>query len=169
MPIDPDIATCDLLDRFPELACTEIQFRDLGGRRRFSGPIRTLKCVDDTKLLAGIVAEPGEGAVLVVDGEASPRCALIGDRHATRAAENGWAGVLVYGMARDGTGLGAVDIGVKSLGVVPRRSGKTGRGEIDVPVTFGGVTFHPGGHLWADEDGVVVAAPGWSADVTQET
>lgn len=55
-----------------------------------------------------------------------------------------------------------MDIGVKALGVVPRRSGKTGRGEIDVPVTFGGVTFLPGGTLWADEDGVVVAPPGFS-------
>lgn len=163
MPIE--IATCDLLDDHPELACTQIQFRDLGGRRRFGGPIRTLKCVDDTKLLAEIVAGPGEGAVLVVDGEGSPRCALIGDNHAARAAANGWAGVLVYGMARDSVGLGRVDLGVKALGVVPRRSGKTGRGEIDVPVTFGGVTFQPGGRLWADEDGVVVAPPEWAPPV----
>lgn len=162
MNLETDIATCDLLDRHPELACTEMQFRDLGGQRRFSGRIRTLKCVDDTKLLAQVLAEPGEGGVLVVDGEASPRCALIGDRHAGTAARNGWKGVVVYGMARDSVGLGAVDIGVKVLGVVPRRSGKTGRGEIDVPVTFGGVTFVPGGRLWADEDGVIVAPPEWA-------
>ncbi|MFD2420108.1 ribonuclease E activity regulator RraA [Amycolatopsis pigmentata] len=163
MNVETGMATCDLLDLHPELACTEVQFRDLGGRRRFGGRIRTLKCVDDTKLLAEVLAGPGEGCVLVVDGEASPRCALIGDRHAGTAARNGWTGVLVYGMARDSVGLGAVDIGVKALGVVPRRSGKTGRGEIDVPVTFGGVTFLPGGTLWADEDGVVVAPPGFSA------
>ena len=29
-------------------------------------------------------------------------------------------------------------------------------GQVDVPVTFGGVTFRPGAHLYSDEDGVVV-------------
>lgn len=38
----------------------------------------------------------------------------------------------------------------------PRPSGKAGLGEIDVPVTFGEVTFHPGDMLFSDDDGVVV-------------
>ncbi|NED52556.1 S-adenosylmethionine--2-demethylmenaquinone methyltransferase, partial [Micromonospora aurantiaca] len=31
-------------------------------------------------------------------------------------------------------------------------------GEVDVPVTFGGVEFRPGDWLYSDEDGIVVAA-----------
>ena len=31
-------------------------------------------------------------------------------------------------------------------------------GEVDVPVSFGGVTFQPGHYVYADEDGVVVSA-----------
>jgi hypothetical protein len=38
----------------------------------------------------------------------------------------------------------------------PRTSAKTGAGEADVPVEFGGVVFRPGATLYADEDGVVV-------------
>ncbi|MEU1802375.1 hypothetical protein [Streptomyces sp. NPDC019937] len=47
-------------------------------------------------------------------------------------------------------------VGVQALGTIPRKSGKAGRGAVDVPVSFGGVTFTPGGLLHADEDGVVL-------------
>jgi regulator of ribonuclease activity A len=47
-------------------------------------------------------------------------------------------------------------IGVKALGTNPRKSTKTGAGEKDVPVTFGGTTFHPGDQVFADDDGLVV-------------
>ena len=53
-----------------------------------------------------------------------------------------------------------MDIGVKALGTVPRRANIGGRGDIDVPVQFGGVTFTPGARLVADEDGVIVLPPG---------
>ncbi len=49
-------------------------------------------------------------------------------------------------------------IGIKALGSNPRKSGKTGSGAADVPVTFGGVTFTPGHWLYSDEDGLLVAA-----------
>jgi regulator of ribonuclease activity A len=52
--------------------------------------------------------------------------------------------------------LGRIAIGIKALGSNPRRSAKTGAGQIDVPVAFGGVTFRPGAYLYSDEDGIVV-------------
>ena len=52
------------------------------------------------------------------------------------------------------------DIGVKALGTIPRRANIGGKGDIDVPVQFGGVTFTPGARLVADEDGVIVLPPG---------
>ena len=47
-------------------------------------------------------------------------------------------------------------VGIKALGSCPRPSGKTGAGEVDVTVSFGGATFEPGATLHADADGVVV-------------
>lgn len=44
----------------------------------------------------------------------------------------------------------------EALGSNPRKSGKAGTGERDVPVTFGNCTFHPGATLHSDDDGVVV-------------
>jgi regulator of ribonuclease activity A len=52
---------------------------------------------------------------------------------------------------------------VKALGTVPKRGSRTGAGERDVPLHFGGVTFMPGDHLVADADGVIVLPTGLTA------
>ena len=52
--------------------------------------------------------------------------------------------------------LAGLSIGIKALGSNPRKSSKTGAGEQDVPVTFGGTTFVPGDQVFSDEDGVAV-------------
>jgi regulator of ribonuclease activity A len=102
------------------------------------------------------VTEPGHGRVLVVDGGGSRRVALVGDVIAGLACASGWAALVINGCVRDVEALGALDVGVVALGSNPRPSGKGGDGEVDVPVTFGEVTFRPGDTLYADADGVVV-------------
>jgi regulator of ribonuclease activity A len=159
-----DSPASDVSDAHPELLICETPLRQYGGKPVFGGPIRTLKCLDDTALLMRVLGEPGQGAVLVVDGEGSLRCALLGDRHAGMAARNGWNGVVVYGAVRDTVGLAQLELGVKAVGSTPRRSGKSGLGAVDVPVRFGGAVFEPGGHLWSDADGIVVAPAGWESD-----
>lgn len=52
--------------------------------------------------------------------------------------------------------LGGLDLGIKALGTVPRKSGKTGAGTVDGPVTIGDVTFRPGDTVHADDDGTVI-------------
>jgi regulator of ribonuclease activity A len=103
--------------------------------------------------------EPGEGRVLVVDGGGSLRCALLGDNIAALAAAGGWAGVVVNGCVRDSVALDALGLGIKALGTNPRPSGKSGAGEVGVPVTFGNAEFAPGAMLHADDDGVIVLRP----------
>jgi regulator of ribonuclease activity A len=65
------------------------------------------------------------------------------------------AGLVINGCVRDVAALRELDLGIKAIGSTPRPSGKEGLGEIDVPVTFGGVTFRPGDMLFSDDDGVV--------------
>lgn len=156
--------TTDISDAHPGLHICETQFHEYGGRAPFGGRIRTVKCLEDTVLMMKVLASPGDGAVLVVDGEASLRSALLGDRHAGLAVSNGWAGLVINGAVRDIAGLRELDLGVKALGVTPRRSGKTGLGGVDVPVRFGTAEFLPGGFLWSDENGIVVAPPEWESD-----
>ena len=154
-----EVATADLIDQYGDvLQSCDLQFRQFGGRSRFSGPIRTVRCHQDNVLIRQVLSEPGDGRVLVVDGGGSLHTSLVGDIVAGLAQGNGWAGLVVNGAVRDVVALAGLDIGVKALGSNPRKSAKEGAGEIDVPVSFGGVRFEPGAHLYSDEDGIVVAA-----------
>lgn len=152
-------ATADLMDAHDAVvqSCA-LQFRDLGLRIAFEGAIRTVRCREDNALVKAALQEPGDGAVLVVDGGGSLHSALVGDAIAGLAAGNGWSGIVVNGAVRDVTAIARLAIGLKALGSNPRRSSKTGAGDRDVPVAFGGVVFVPGAYLYADADGIVVAA-----------
>lgn len=150
-------ATADLVDEIgPEVRSCDTQFISFGGKANFSGPITTVTCFQDNALLKSILGTPGAGGVLVVDGGGSLHTALVGDLIAGLGVENGWAGLVLHGAIRDSAVIGTLDIGVKALGTNPRKSGKTGDGQRDVTVSFGGVDFVPGHTLYSDADGIVV-------------
>lgn len=154
-------STADLLDQHGDrVAVCEIELRSFGAIRDFEGEIATVRCFEDNVLVKQRVSEPGEGRVLVVDGGGSLRVALLGDTLAGLAAGNGWVGLVINGCIRDVAILRELDLGINALGSNPRPSGKQGEGEIDVPVTFGGVTFTPGAMLHSDDDGIVVLDAG---------
>lgn len=151
------IATADVYDeRGEQLDSLALQLRDMGGRRAFDGPIRTVRCHRDNALVKSVLQTAGDGAVLVVDGGGSLESALVGDIIAGAAVEAGWAGLIVFGAVRDAAVLATLPLGVKALGTNPRKSAKDGIGEVDVAVEIAGVVFTPGHHVWADEDGVLV-------------
>lgn len=150
---DATIHTADVYDQYQSVA---IQFQSVGGRTHFHGPARTLKCFEDNSLLKTMIATPGEGVILVVDGGGSLDCELMGGTMAKTAADNGWVGVIVHGAVRDRGELAALPIGVKALGSNPRKSSKDGSGQQDVDISFGGATFRPGATVYCDDDGILV-------------
>jgi regulator of ribonuclease activity A len=154
----PDfIPTADLYDEHSEaLGSCDTQFRQFGGRHRFSGTIVTVRSHEDNALLKQIVAESGAGKVVVVDADGSLHCAMLGVKMAELAASNGWEGLIINGAVRDAAALARIDIGIKALGTNPRKSHKHGAGQHSVVVAFGGAVFTPGAHLVSDEDGVVI-------------
>lgn len=150
-------ATADLYDeRGDELDSLSLQLHDLGGRVAFDGPIRTVRCFRDNALVKAVLATPGSGAVLVIDGGGSLESALVGDLIAASAVRNGWSGIIVHGAIRDRDAIRMLPLGVKAMGSNPRKSAKDGAGEVDVDVVIAGVTFSPGMRVWADADGVLV-------------
>jgi len=151
-------ATADLYDEHEEnLQIATPMFNDYGGKKRFSGSVSTVKVFEDNSLVRSALEEPGEGRVLVVDGDASLRCALVGDMLAELGKDNGWQGIIVYGCIRDSAVIANIDIGVKALDTNPRKSVKKGVGERDIAVMFADVTIKPGDYVYADEDGVVIS------------
>ncbi|MFK3971738.1 ribonuclease E activity regulator RraA [Pseudomonas sp. NPDC087358] len=150
--------TPDLCDAYPEkVQVVEPMFSNFGGRDSFGGEIVTLKCFEDNSLVRDQAAENGKGKVLVVDGGGSLRCALLGDLLAEKAAGNGWEGMIIYGCVRDVDVLAQTDLGVQALASHPLKTDKRGLGDLNVAVTFGGVTFRPGEYVYADNNGIIVS------------
>ena len=175
--------TADLCDAYGDLLqYVEPIFRDFGQKTKFGGKICTVKCHEDNSYVKAALAEPGDGRVigilfywnfntckfnllnvcvflkvLVVDGGGSLRRALLGDNVAAAALRNNWSGVIIYGCVRDTVELEKINVGIKALASIPRKTEKKNVGSRDIPVTFAGVTFRPNDYVYADRDGIVVS------------
>jgi len=153
------ICTPDLCDAFPDnVRVLQPLLKNFGGINAFGGPISTVKCHEDNSLVKTALDEPGNGRVLVVDGGGSMRRALLGDLLAQKAVSNGWAGVIVYGCIRDVDVIATLTLGVQAMAANPLKTDKRNEGQRDVRVSFGGVDFVPGEFVYADNNGVIVAA-----------
>ena len=153
------ISTPDLCDQHADkVRVVEPIFKSFGGNTAFSGEIVTVKCFEDNSCVRKVLTETGDERVLVVDGGGSMRRACLGDMLCEMAVKNRWSGILVYGCVRDVDAIAQISLGVRAIGIHPMKTEKKGVGEIDVPVTFGGVTFFPGETLYADANGILVTS-----------
>ena len=75
---------------------------------------------------------------------------------AEKAARNGWEGLIIYGCVRDVDVLAQTELGVQALASHPMKTDKRGIGDLNVPVTFCGVTFRPVS-TYADNNGIIVS------------
>lgn len=154
----PSFKTADLCDLHgAHVRVLDAQLRSFGGERAFSGRVATVHAPEDNSLVRQALESPGESRVLLVEGGASRRCALVGDLLGALAVKNGWRGVVVNGCIRDSVELGKLPLGVLALGTHPKKSEKRGRGSRDEEVSFGGLRIAPGEWLYADEDGVLLS------------
>ena len=109
--------TCDLLDDNPEKDIQVVTpsmdgkfFKSYGARKSFGGQVVTVKCFEDNSRVKELLATDGTGKVLVVDGGASMRCALMGDMIAESAVKHHWNGVVIYGCVRDVDAIAELDL-----------------------------------------------------------
>ncbi|WP_019672666.1 ribonuclease E activity regulator RraA [Psychrobacter lutiphocae] len=162
-----NFVTCDLLDANPDsqVCLPNIEgksFHSFGGKNKFCGEIVTVKCFEDNSRVKELLNSDGrdangDGKVLVVDGGGSMRCALLGDMIAQSAIDNGWAGVIVYGCVRDVDDMAQMDIGVKALGCIPRKSTRRGEGQTDIEICFGDLILTSGMYVYADNNGIIAS------------
>lgn len=155
------LATCDLCDLHKSDHSGAFRvlppvWREFGAAPAFSGQVVTVQCFEDNALVRETLESPGAGRVLVIDGGASRRTALLGGNLGALAVKNGWAGVVVDGCVRDVAELAACAIGIRALASCPMPPAKRGAGARDVPVRLQGVWVRPGDWLVADGDGIVL-------------
>jgi len=97
----------------------------------------------------------GPGDVIVVDGGGDETRALVGEIMLTIAQYRGAAGYVIDGAIRDRAALAQSDFPVFARTAIHRGPYKSGPGEINVPVSIGGLVIAPGDMVVGDDDGVV--------------
>lgn len=151
--------TSDLFDRHGDVVqVNELPFHCYGGRAAFAGRVVTVKCFEDNSRVKELLAQPGTGSVLVVDGGGSLRNALLGDLIGADAVKNGWEGVLIYGAVRDTAALAQLDLGVYALGRTPRKSVRRSEGQTGLSLAFGGIIYRQDAFVYIDSDGILAAS-----------
>lgn len=125
----------DLADQFqPLLQGCVTPFRQFGKRKRACGPLRTIKTFENNGVVEDAVFPNGSGAILIADGGAPLRTALLGDVLAGRAMENGWSGIVLHGAVYRSPRRTRH---VKALSVNPWVAVKQRAGSVNLPVMFG--------------------------------
>lgn len=95
------------------------------------------------------------GDVLVIDGGGDLANAAVGGILSFYAAHIGLAGVVVDGAIRDVAEIRSREFPVYARGVTHRGPYKDGPGEINVPISVGGMVVNPGDIVIGDQDGLL--------------
>lgn len=152
------IYTADISDEFLEQTnVLHVSFNSYGKVKHFHGQVVTVKVYEDNSLVKAQLQTNGKGKVLVVDGGASNRCALMGDNLAQLAIDNQWNGIIIYGCLRDTEQINTMNVGVKALGTCPRKSNKRNEGTVGLSLIIQGTKIEHGNYLYSDADGILIA------------
>ena len=152
-----DFNTADLCDENKDIQIADPIFKTYGESSKFFGKIRTVSVQDDNSFVKKLVQEKVNGEVMVIDGNASTKCALLGDNLARIACENGWSGFIINGCIRDSDIINKISIGIKAINTVPIKSAKNNIGEYSKVLKFANVIFKEGHYVYSDSDGIVIS------------
>ena len=103
------------------------------------------------------MVQPGD--VLIIDVQGDVVNSVTGEIMMREARKKGVAGVVVDGAVRDSDALRQMDMAIYAAGITPKGPYKDGPGEINVPVSCGGIVVTPGDIVVGDGDGIVIISP----------
>lgn len=153
------LPVANIADEMNRMNCMDARLRPVNGSPLLGTAFTVKSRIGDNLMFhkALDLAQPGD--VIVVDGRGDLANSLTGEIMMRQAMKRGIAGVIVDGAVRDVEALSRMDLPIYSAGITPQGPYKDGPGEINVPVSCGGVTVNPGDILVGDADGVVVISP----------
>ncbi|WP_374935188.1 RraA family protein [Neobacillus driksii] len=131
--------------------------KPLKERYKLAGRAYTVKIpVGENLSVLKAIREANPGDILVVDAKGDQYRAIAGDFVVGMAQTLGIGGLVVDGVIRDIVAIKALNFPVFSRGTTVAASAKAGVGEVNVPISCGGVPVNPGDIIVGDADGVVV-------------
>jgi RraA family protein len=161
-----EVPTTCISDAMEGLNNLDSSIKPLQDKYKVAGRAFTVKMpVGDNLVFLRAIREARPGDVLVVDAKGDTYRAIAGDFIVGMAKTLGIKGIVVDGVIRDLEGIKALDFPVFCKGTTVAASGKAGKGELNVPISCGGVTISPGDLIIGDGDGVVVVPEAMEREV----
>lgn len=163
------LPVANIADMMNRMFCINARIRPMN-TAPLLGPAFTVKSRPGDNLLlhkALDLAQPGD--IIVVDAQGEMSNSIIGELMVMWAKKRGLGGFVIDGAIRDIGALKKMDIPIYAAGITPAGPYKDGPGEINVPVTCGGVLINPGDILVGDEDGIVVIKPEDAPELLKKT
>lgn len=152
-----DLPTTCISDSMQGLNNLDSKIKPLKEEYKIAGRAFTVKMpVGDNLVFVRAMKEAKPGDILVVDAKGDNYRAIAGDFMIGMAKTLGIRGIIADGVIRDIIGIKQLDFPVFCKGTTVAASGKAGNGELNVPISCGGVMIHPGDIIVGDADGVVV-------------
>lgn len=151
------VVTPHISDNMGRMSAAGAELRPFHKEGKLVGPALTVKTRPGDNLLvhkAIDIAEPGD--VIVVDAGGDMTNAIVGEIMKKIAERNGVAGFVINGAIRDVAAFKNDRFPVYAKGITHRGPYKDGPGEVNVPISIGGMLICPGDLIVGDEDGLVV-------------
>ncbi|WP_029032318.1 RraA family protein [Salinarimonas rosea] len=151
-----DVPVANISDNMSRMFAGGPLLRPYHRRGRMSGVALTVRTRPGDNLMVHKALDMAEaGDVIVVDAGGDLTNAILGELMLAYARSRGAAGVVVDGAIRDVGSIATDDFPVYARGATHRGPYKDGPGEINVPVSVGGIVVAPGDIVVGDEDGVL--------------
>lgn len=149
--------TPDICDACRIYDCMDPDLKPWVTQKKLIGPAITVKVpVGEGDIVVKAIDLAEKGDIIVIAGHGNVRSSYWGDKRSARAKARGVAGVIIDGAFRDVEDCEAVGLPIYAKGLTAGTALKTGRGEINVPVSCGGTVVNPGDIIVADRNGVCV-------------
>ena len=168
--VQVDISILQALREMPVAAISDNLHRNLGttglhpyhrpGKRTMAGTAVTARSRGGDNLTYLRALEfCRAGDVLVIDAGGDLNNAVVGGILSFYAATIGLSGVVIDGAIRDVAEIRERDFPLYARGVTHRGPYKDGPGEINVPISVGGMVVNPGDVVLGDQDGLLAFSP----------
>lgn len=158
--------TPDISDMMNRLYTMDPGIKNVVNDDPMVGPACTVKVFPGDNLMVHKsldIIQPGD--VIVVDAGGSPMNGIIGDLITTKAKHRGAVGFIIDGVVRDVPGMREVGLPVYTRGVTPIGPLHRGPGEINYPISCGGIVVNPGDILCCDLNGVTVVRQDFAEEI----
>lgn len=159
----PDV--CDVIGTFD---CMDNNIKPWIGKKKLIGPAITVKVpIGEGGIIPKAIDYVAEGDIIVISGQGNVNSAYWGDQRSNKALNKGAIGVIIDGAFRDIDDCSQIGLPIYAKGLTSGSSGKSGVGEINVPICCGGVVVCPGDIIFADYNGVCVIPKDFLSEVIE--